>query len=128
MKATFALVLTFACLSLLFLESDAFPEKETKTGTKDVKEPKEIKETATASKDVKDAIKAAKDAKKKKDCNTVCTAEYNPVCAHDPNDTKSRPRTFGSACVLDTHNCEMGTHLVVKNKGECPKTDGVRLS
>ena len=77
---------------------------------KDVKEPKDIKEAATASKDVKDAIKAAKEAKKnKKDCARDCGTDYDPVCAHDPVDSSFKPRTFGTQCALDIHNCEMGT-------------------
>lgn len=74
---------------------------------KDVKEPKDIKEAATASKDVKDAIKAAKEAKKK--CTRDCGTQYDPICAHDPADASSKPRTFGTQCALDIHNCEMGT-------------------
>ncbi|OXU28749.1 uncharacterized protein LOC100119245 [Nasonia vitripennis] len=82
----------------------------------------------TASKEVKDAIKNAKEAKKaKKDCLKSCPTDYVPICAHDPANASFKPRTFGNQCVLDTHNCEMGTKLVMKMKGECPGSDGVRL-
>lgn len=76
------------------------------SSTKPVKEPKEIKEAATASKDVKAAKEAAK---KKKDCVRECGTAYEPICAHDPNDAASKPRTFGTECALNVHNCEMGT-------------------
>lgn len=109
-------------------ETYAFPD-DTKIDTKDIKEPKDIKEAATASKDVKDAIKAAKEAKKnKKDCARDCGTDYDPVCAHDPTDASFKPRTFGTQCALDIHNCEMGTKLAVKSKGECPGSGGARLS
>lgn len=78
----------------------------TSSSTKPVKEPKEIKEAATASKDVKAAKEAAK---KKKDCARECGTAYEPICAHDPNDATSKPRTFGTECALNVHNCEMGT-------------------
>ncbi|KOC59158.1 hypothetical protein WH47_11234, partial [Habropoda laboriosa] len=99
------------------------------TAAKEVKEPKEIKEAATASKDVKEAVKAAKEAKKtKKECGKDCWDNYDPICVHDPNDTSVKSITFGSQCALDVYNCEMGTKLVAKNKGECPGSSGVRLS
>lgn len=91
-------------------EGYALPEDAKATTMKDIKEPKDIKEAATASKDVKDAIKAAKEAKKnKKDCARECGNDYDPVCAHDPADPNVKPRTFGTQCTLDVHNCEMGT-------------------
>ena len=109
----------------------------------------------TASKDLKESIKNAKDAsKKKKDCYAECdnVNAYEPICAHDPKDTTSKPRTFGNECVLKAHNCEMGTsklffsinyltfyrfvtfnifftlELVLKSKGECPVSECARLS
>ncbi|XP_011497416.1 PREDICTED: uncharacterized protein LOC105361832 [Ceratosolen solmsi marchali] len=86
------------------------------------------KPAVTASKDVKEAIQKAKEAKKaKKECMKMCPTSYDPICAHDPNNATFKPRTFGNQCVLDTHNCEMGTKLAVKSKGECPGSDGVRL-
>ncbi|XP_058797756.1 agrin [Phymastichus coffea] len=81
---------------------------------------------AQASQSVKDAIKAAQ--QNKKDCQRQCPAIYEPICAHDPADTSFKPRTFGNQCVLETHNCEMGTKLVMKNKGACPGSEGVRVS
>uniref|UniRef100_A0ABD2XFG7 Kazal-like domain-containing protein n=1 Tax=Trichogramma kaykai TaxID=54128 RepID=A0ABD2XFG7_9HYME len=81
-----------------------------------------------ASKDVKDAIKRAKEEQKtKQNCRKACTDIYDPVCAHDPTNTGNKPRSFGSQCVLDVHNCEMGTKLVVKSKGACPGSEGIRL-
>ncbi|XP_014203646.1 uncharacterized protein LOC106635965 [Copidosoma floridanum] len=92
--------------------------------------PSTVKPAVTASKDVKDAIKNAKEtAKAKKDCLKVCaTNNYDPICVHDPSNATYKPRTFGNQCALETHNCEMGTKLVVKSKGECPGSDGVRLT
>ncbi|KAL6262927.1 uncharacterized protein LOC105433173 [Pogonomyrmex barbatus] len=124
-----AIIVAFAFLSMFTLceETYAFPD-DAKAMEK-IKEPKDIKEAATASKDVKDAIKAAKEAKKnKKDCARDCGTDYDPVCVHDPADSSFKPRTFGTSCALDVHNCEMGTKLVVKSKGECPGSSGVRLS
>lgn len=63
----------------------------------------------TASKSVKDAIA---EAKKKKNCYAECdklTEVYEPVCAHDPANPQTKPRTFGNECVMKAHNCEMGT-------------------
>ncbi|XP_076759192.1 uncharacterized protein LOC143428305 [Xylocopa sonorina] len=125
MKSIVLLALVVAC-ALAFLErADAVPSDTTAKP----KEPKEIKETATASKDVKDAVKAAKDAKKnKKNCLKECETVYDPVCAHDPKNTNFKPRSFGSPCALEVYNCEMGSNLVLKQKGECPGAGGVRLS
>ncbi|XP_017889411.2 uncharacterized protein LOC108630572 [Ceratina calcarata] len=125
MKRSVLFALIVACAFALLLEVDAVPADE----AKQVKEPKEIKDAATASKDVKDAVKAAKEAKKnRKDCAKECGTAYDPICAHDPNDGSFKPRTFGTQCALDVHNCEMGTKLVAKSKGECPGAGGVRLS
>ncbi|KAL0119323.1 hypothetical protein PUN28_009713 [Cardiocondyla obscurior] len=132
--------LSFAFLGMFTLceETYAFPGNDTQllsNATMDTKEfnkeafDKTIKETATASKDVKDAIKVAKETKKsKKDCARDCGTDYDPVCVHDPADSSFKPRTFGSPCALDVQNCEMGTKLAVKSKGECPGSGGVRLS
>ncbi|XP_025154833.1 uncharacterized protein LOC112588553 [Harpegnathos saltator] len=126
-----AIIVAMAFLSMFTFceEGYALPDDAKATTMKEIKEPKEIKEAATASKDVKDAIKAAKEAKKsKKDCARECGDFYDPVCAHDPADANFKPRTFGTQCALDVHNCEMGTKLTVKSKGECPGSGGVRLS
>ena len=62
------------------------------------------------SKDLKEVIKNAREANKaKKDCLKACPANYDPICAHDPANPTFKPRSFGNQCVLDTHNCEMGT-------------------
>lgn len=88
----------------------AFPTDTKAGGQKEIKEPKDIKESATASKDVKDAIKAAKETKKnKKDCARECGTVYDPICAHDPSDANIKPRTFGTQCAMEVHNCEMGS-------------------
>ncbi|XP_014488829.1 PREDICTED: uncharacterized protein LOC106752004 [Dinoponera quadriceps] len=126
-----AIIVAMAFLSMFTFceEGYALPDDSKVTPMKEIKEPKEIKEAATASKDVKDAIKAAKEAKKnKKDCARECGDEYDPVCVHDPMNPSFKPRTFGTQCALDVHNCEMGTKLAVKNKGECPGSSGTRLS
>lgn len=108
-------------------EAYALPDDAKATTMKEIKELKEIKEAATASKDVKDAIKAAKEAKKsKKDCARECGDDYDPVCVHDPADSNFKPRTFGTQCALDTHNCEMGTSKRRKGRRrignfKCPK-------
>lgn len=107
-----------AICAFAFLEkAEAVPSDGTTASPKPIKEPKEMKEAASASKDVKDAVKAAKDAKKsKKDCAKECSAEYDPICVHDPNDATLKPRTFGSSCALDVYNCEMG-----KSKWSLPR-------
>lgn len=95
----------------------AFPDDAKATTMKEIKEPKDIKEAATASKDVKDAIKAAKEAKKnKKDCARECGNDYDPICVHDPADSNFKPRTFGTQCALDVHNCEMATSKYIFEK------------
>ncbi|XP_047366987.1 uncharacterized protein LOC124955904 [Vespa velutina] len=130
MQLAFALALAFAII-FAFSErtSMAFPTDTKIAGQKEIKEPKDIKESAAASKDVKDAIKAAKEAKKnKKDCARECGTVYDPICAHDPSDANIKPRTFGTQCAMEVHNCEMGSRLAMKSKGECPGSGGVRLS
>ncbi|KAK9308871.1 hypothetical protein QLX08_001285 [Tetragonisca angustula] len=127
MKPIVLLALVVVCALAIIESTSAVPTDTTTTvSTKRVKEPKEIKETATASKDVKAAKEAAK--RNKKDCAKECGLEYDPICVHDPNDANFKPRTFGTQCALDVHNCEMGTKLVMKNKGECPGSGGVVLS
>nr|XP_003705907.1 PREDICTED: uncharacterized protein LOC100881835 [Megachile rotundata] len=129
MKSFVVFAFALACALAFLDETYAEPSDATTASSKQVKEPKEIKESATASKDVKDAVKAAKEAKKnKKDCQKECGTVYDPVCAHDPNDANVKPRTFGTQCALEVHNCEMGTKLTTKQKGECPGSGGVRLS
>ncbi|XP_071865988.1 uncharacterized protein [Bombus fervidus] len=129
MKSIVLLALVVVCAVAFIAETSAVPTDTTTMSTKRAKEPKEIKETATASKDVKAAKEAAKEAKKnKKDCAKECGTAYDPICVHDPNDANFKPRTFGTQCALDVHNCEMGTKLVMKDKGECAGAGGVRLS
>ncbi|KAL2737635.1 uncharacterized protein V1478_001721 [Vespula squamosa] len=127
MQLAFVLALAFAILFAFSERTTAFPT-DTKTGQKEIKELKDIKESAAASKDVKDAIKAAKEAKKnKKECVRECGTVYDPICAHDPSDANIKPRTFGTQCAMEVHNCEMGSKLAMKSKGECPGSGGVRL-
>ncbi|XP_034179320.1 uncharacterized protein LOC117603881 [Osmia lignaria lignaria] len=129
MKSFVLFAFTLACALAFLDETCAEPSDTTTAPSKQIKEPKEIKESATATKEVKDSVKAAKEAKKnKKDCMKECGTVHDPICAHDPNDATFKPRTFGTQCALDVHNCEMGTKLVMKQKGECPGSHGVRLS
>ncbi|XP_076632089.1 uncharacterized protein LOC143347083 [Colletes latitarsis] len=130
MRSVVFVAFIVAC-AFAFLAEDARAELSSTTtvAPKPVKDLKEIKETATASKDLKDVIKAGKEAQKnKKDCLKMCGTDYDPICVHDPNDPNYKPRTFGSQCALDFHNCEMGTKLAVKDKGECPGSSGVKLA
>lgn len=88
-----------------------------------------IDKEVTPSKDLKEVIKAGKEARKnKKNCARDCGYNYDPLCAHDPSDPTFKPRTFGSQCVLEVYNCEMGAKLAMKSKGECPGAGGTRLS
>ncbi|XP_076165737.1 uncharacterized protein LOC143145852 [Ptiloglossa arizonensis] len=130
MRSIVLLAFTLACVFAFLVEDvRGVPSERTTIVPKQIKEPKEIKEAATASKELKDAVKAAKEAKKnKKDCLKECGPDFDPICVHDPNDPTYKPRTFGSQCALDVHNCEMGTKLVTKNKGECPGSGGVRFT
>lgn len=100
--------LTFACIFAMHSAAIAEPS-DLGAKPKEVKEPKEIKDAATASKDVKDAIK---NAKKKKDCMKECGTAYDPICAHDPANTSTKPRSFGTLCAMEIHNCEMGTSKI----------------
>lgn len=111
MVCFFRVVLTVVAIYLCVELAHAIPaDAGAKSTTMKPKDVKEIKETATASKDVKDAIKNAKEAKKtKKECVKDCGVAFDPVCAHDPAVANYKPKSFGSQCALDVHNCEMGT-------------------
>ncbi|KAL0269980.1 UNVERIFIED_CONTAM: hypothetical protein PYX00_007543 [Menopon gallinae] len=64
----------------------------------------------------------------KKTCNLACAASYEPVCAQDSSVKGSRPRTFGSRCVMELHNCENTAAMEVLYEGECKGAGGVRIS
>lgn len=128
MQLAFLLALAFAILFGFTERTEGFPNDTKKISLKEIKEPKEIKESATASKDVKDAIKAAKEAKKnKKECAKDC-GPYDPICAHDPSDPYGKSWDFCTECDMEVYNCETGSKLVMKSKGECTGVGGVRLS
>lgn len=38
-----------------------------------------------------------------KECQRVCTMQYEPVCAGEPGE---KPKSFGSVCVMQNYNCE----------------------
>lgn len=97
--------MAFLSMFTLCEETYAFPDTTTM----------DPKETMTASKDLKDVMKATKEAKKsKKGCARECGNDYDPVCVHDPADSSFKPRTFGTQCALDVHNCEMGTSKCIR--------------
>ncbi|KAG4066572.1 hypothetical protein HA402_007208 [Bradysia odoriphaga] len=60
-----------------------------------------------------------------KECKTVCSMEYDPVCAGAPGETS---KTFGNECVMRNYNCENDKKLSVISEKECPGGGGVRLS
>lgn len=89
-------------------------------------------------------------------CAKTCPFDYTPICA-GPTAGTEKPLSFGNACVLENYNCEKGlrtfqtmnihqivhadhlpalhcilvvliTEWVVKSQGECPGSQGVRLS
>lgn len=104
--------MAFLSMFTLCEETYAFPDDAKATTIKEIKEPIDIKEVAKDAKDIikaakEDSIKAAK--KNKKECAKECGNDYDPVCVHDPADSNFKPRTFGTQCALDVHNCEMGT-------------------
>ncbi|XP_008559043.1 uncharacterized protein LOC103579431 [Microplitis demolitor] len=120
MKTFIVFALVAVCIVALCNEVSGFPNED-KT--------KDMKTGSTTPKSVKDAQKNLKDVKRsKKECAKNCETTFDPVCAHDPANPNFKPRTFGNQCTMETVACEMGLKLAVKNKGECPGSDGVRLS
>ncbi|XP_015610081.1 uncharacterized protein LOC107274956 [Cephus cinctus] len=134
MKLAIVLALAAVCLATVYAmpaEKQAKDVKDPAMAAKDVKTStgaaKDTKDPTTASKDVKDAIKDAK--KNKKECAKQCNPSLEqPICVHDPANPNFKPRTFIGQCALDVANCENGSKWVVKSKGECPGSGGVRLS
>ena len=47
-----------------------------------------------------------KPKEEKKACIKECGVDFKPICA---GDGIAKNKSFGSACVLENHNCEMGT-------------------
>lgn len=66
-------------------------------------------------------------ASTKKECLKACPFDYTPVCG-GPTSGADKPLSFGNECVLNNYNCEKGLRWVVKSQGECPGSQGVRLS
>lgn len=53
-------------------------------------------------------------------CPTICTLQYEPVCAGPPGSTKDQWQTFGNPCAFDVHNCENKENKLVQQKlGHC---------
>ncbi|XP_034940615.1 uncharacterized protein [Chelonus insularis] len=120
MRTFIVLALVAACIFAICNDAYAWPSDD---------KAKDMKETSTTPKSTKDANKSLKDAKRtKKECEKNCQATYEPVCAHEITNPSFKPRTFSNQCAMETVACEMGWKLAVKNKGECPGSDGVRLS
>ncbi|GJQ85793.1 hypothetical protein Trydic_g20351 [Trypoxylus dichotomus] len=68
---------------------------------------------------------STKPSLKKKTCVKSCTDDYTPVCGADDAGKKI---SFGNECVLSNYNCENNANLKLVSKGECPGSQGVRLS
>ncbi|XP_046977783.1 uncharacterized protein LOC124543583 [Vanessa cardui] len=66
------------------------------------------------------------EAARKKACMHDCSSvKSEPVCAGKKD---SKPKSFGSECVMNNHNCEHKDTLQVISKGACAGSDGIRLS
>ncbi|RVE54230.1 hypothetical protein evm_001057 [Chilo suppressalis] len=66
------------------------------------------------------------EAERKKSCMQDCTrVKFEPVCAGKQGE---KPKSFGSECVMNNYNCEHKDTLHRVSKGECPGSDGIRLS
>ncbi|XP_072932588.1 vasotab [Epargyreus clarus] len=66
------------------------------------------------------------EAARKKACMHDCaTAKFEPICAGKQGE---KPKSFGSECVMNNYNCENKETLQKISKGECPNSDGIRLS
>ncbi|XP_028027260.1 vasotab [Bombyx mandarina] len=66
------------------------------------------------------------DAERKKACMHDCTkANLDPICA---GKTGEKPKSFGNECVMNNYNCEHKDTLRKISQGQCPGSDGIRLS
>ncbi|XP_026749039.1 Kazal peptide Pr13a [Galleria mellonella] len=66
------------------------------------------------------------EAARKKACMQDCTSvKVEPLCA-GKNGAKSL--SFGSECVLHNYNCEHKENFKMISNGQCPGSDGIRLS
>ncbi|XP_059049970.1 vasotab [Achroia grisella] len=66
------------------------------------------------------------EAARKKACLQDCTSvKVEPLCA-GKNGAKSL--SFGSECVLHNYNCENKDSFTKVSNGQCPGSDGIRLS
>ncbi|KAJ6645962.1 Vasotab [Pseudolycoriella hygida] len=67
----------------------------------------------------------AAEKRRPKDCQSICTMHYDPVCAGGAGES---PKSFGNICVMQNYNCENNKNLAVISQGECPNGGGIRLS
>ncbi|XP_023945685.1 uncharacterized protein LOC112051318 [Bicyclus anynana] len=66
------------------------------------------------------------EAARKKACLHDCSSvKLDPVCAGKQGE---KPKSFGNECVMNNYNCENKETLQKISKGECPGSDGIRLS
>ncbi|KAG6446031.1 uncharacterized protein LOC115440841 [Manduca sexta] len=56
------------------------------------------------------------------DCSGV---DFDPICAGKQGE---KPKSFGNECVMNNYNCENKDNLHKISKGQCPGSDGIRLS
>ncbi|KPI94052.1 hypothetical protein RR46_13217 [Papilio xuthus] len=76
--------------------------------------------------DKQDLKQLKAEAARKKACTQDCSsAKFEPICAGKQGE---KPKSFGSECVMNNYNCEHKDTLHKISKGECPGSDGIRLS
>ncbi|KAM3964927.1 uncharacterized protein ACR2FA_000819 [Aphomia sociella] len=76
--------------------------------------------------DKTDLMQLKAEAARKKACMQDCTSvKVEPLCA-GKSGTKSL--SFGSECVLHNYNCEHKDSLKKVSNGQCPGSEGIRLS
>ncbi|XP_047990178.1 Kazal peptide Pr13a-like [Leguminivora glycinivorella] len=76
--------------------------------------------------DKPDLTKLKAEAARKKACTHDCTSvALDPVCAGKQGD---KPKSFANECVMNNYNCEHKDTLHKISKGECPGSQGIRLS
>ncbi|KAL0269976.1 UNVERIFIED_CONTAM: hypothetical protein PYX00_007540 [Menopon gallinae] len=54
-----------------------------------------------------------------KECQTMCTLEYDPVCARDHLNRHSQPVTFANKCAMNVASCMQNRQYEVLYEGEC---------